>query len=83
MFTAFDLSIARLDQHKSLTSIRRNDPEGCGADPVTMGGSTLQLLDNAFSGFFGRVKRGRKVGFPRFKPRVVIRCSMLPFSGHP
>ncbi|MEE9483186.1 MULTISPECIES: RNA-guided endonuclease InsQ/TnpB family protein [Methylobacterium] len=61
-------AITRLDQQKSLTVIRADDPEGHGADPVTMGRWTLKRVEDGFTGFFGRVKRGLKPGFPRFKP---------------
>lgn len=60
--------ITRLDQQKSLTVIRADDPEAHGADPVTMGRWTLKRVEDAFTGFFGRVKKGRTAGFPRFKP---------------
>ncbi len=62
--------ITRLDQQKSLTVIRSDDPEGHGTDPVTMGRWTLTRVEDAFTGFFGRVKRGAgKAGFPCFKAR--------------
>ncbi len=61
--------ITRLDQQKSLTIIRADDPQGHGADPVTMGRWTLARVEDAFAGFFGRVKRGQKAGFPRFKAK--------------
>lgn len=60
--------ITRLDQQKSLTIIRADDPDGHGADPVTMGRWTLKRVEDAFTGFFGRVKKGGMAGFPRFKP---------------
>ncbi|WP_449411858.1 RNA-guided endonuclease InsQ/TnpB family protein [Methylobacterium komagatae] len=59
--------MTRLDQQKSLTIIRFDDPEGHGADPVTMGRWTLKRVEDAFTGFFGRLKRGGKAGFPRLK----------------
>ncbi|MFC6775363.1 RNA-guided endonuclease InsQ/TnpB family protein [Methylobacterium gregans] len=63
-------TITRLDQQKSLTVIRADDPEGHGADPVTMGRWTLARVEDAFTGFFGRVKRrAGKAGFPRFKAK--------------
>jgi len=61
-------AITRLDQQKSLTLIRADDPDGHGSDPVTMGRWTLKRVEDGFTGFFGRVKRGQKAGFPRFKP---------------
>jgi putative transposase len=61
--------ITRLDQQKSLTIIRADDPDGHGADPATMGRWTLARVEDAFTGFFGRVKRGWAAGFPRFKSK--------------
>jgi putative transposase len=61
-------SVTRLDQQKSLTAIRADDPHGHGADPANLGRWTLKRVDDAFAGFFSRVKRGGKAGFPRFKP---------------
>lgn len=62
--------ITRLDQQKSLTIIRADDPEGHGADPATIGRWTLARVEDAFTGFYGRVKRGTgKAGFPRFKAK--------------
>jgi putative transposase len=60
--------ITRIDQQKSLTVIRADDPDGHCADPVNMGRWTLKRVEDAFTGFFGRVKKGGKAGFPRFKP---------------
>lgn len=61
-------SITRLDQQKSLTVIRAEDPHGFGASPAQMGRWTLKRLDDAFRAFFDRVKRGAgRAGFPRFR----------------
>ena len=60
--------ITRIDQQKSLTLIRADDPEGHGGDPVTMGRWTLKRVDDAMAGFFSRAKKGGRAGFPRFKP---------------
>jgi len=62
-------SVTRLDQQKSLTEIRQADPEGHGSLPVNMGRWTLKRVEDAMTGFFSRVKRGQKAGFPRFKGR--------------
>ncbi len=61
--------ITRLDQQRSLTIIRADDPEGHGADPANLGRWTLARVEDAFTGFFSRVKRGQKAGFPRFKAK--------------
>jgi len=60
--------ITRLDQQKSLTVIRADDPDGHGADPVTMGRWTLKKVDGAFVAFFKRARKSGKAGYPRFKP---------------
>lgn len=62
------ISITRLDQQKSLTQIRSFD-ETYSAVPVAMSRWSIARVDDAFKGFFSRVKRGNKAGFPRFKPR--------------
>lgn len=56
------------DQCKSLTEIRCADPNGFGAIPLNMSRWTLKRVDDAFTGFYSRVKRGQKPGFPRFRP---------------
>jgi putative transposase len=56
-----------IDQCKSLTSCRRDIPE-MGALPVNLQRWTLKRLDEAFQGFFRRIKaHDRKAGFPRFR----------------
>jgi putative transposase len=60
-------AVTRLDQQKSLTIIRAEDPHGHGVDPVNMGRWTLKRVEDAFTGFFSRLRRGYKAGFPRFR----------------
>jgi putative transposase len=56
-----------IDQCKALTQCRRDLPE-MGELPVTLQRWTLKRLDDAFQGFFHRLKaRSGKVGFPRFR----------------
>ena len=62
------LSITKLDQFKSLTQIRSFD-ETYSAVPVALSRWSIARVDDAFKGFFARVKRRVKAGFPRFKPR--------------
>jgi putative transposase len=62
------LSITKLDQFKSLTQIRSFD-ESYALIPVAMSRWSIARVDDAFKGFFSRVKRGDKPGFPRFKGR--------------
>ena len=62
------ISISKLDQNKSLTQIRSFD-ESFSSLPVSMSRWSIARVDEAMKGFFGRVKRGQKAGFPRFKAR--------------
>jgi putative transposase len=62
------ISITKLDQNKSLTLIRSFDGTYSSV-PVSMSRWSIARVDDAFKGFFSRVKRGKKAGFPRFKPR--------------
>jgi len=62
------LSITKLDQFKSLTQIRSFD-EDYAPVPVALSRWSIARVDDAFKGFFSRVKKGAKAGFPRFKPR--------------
>ena len=56
-----------IDQFKALTQCRRELPE-MGELPVNLQRWTLKRLDDAFRGFFRRIKaRKRKAGFPRFR----------------
>jgi putative transposase len=60
-------SIGYIDQTKSLTVCRRALPE-MGGLPVALQRWTLKRLDEAFHGFFQRVKTHQgKAGFPRFR----------------
>src|SRR5260370_7323567 len=42
---------------------------------------TLRRLDKTYKAFFGRVKRGQKAGFPRFKARNRYDSFTYPQSG--
>ena len=60
------ISISYLDQAKSLTEIRKDDPDwrAINAQSAQV---TLKRLDLAFQNFFRRVKQGKTPGFPRFQ----------------
>jgi Transposase and inactivated derivatives len=62
------ISVTKIDQNKSLTQIRSFD-EAYASIPVAMSRWSIARVDDAFKGFFSRVKRGDKPGFPRFKGR--------------
>ena len=57
-----------IDQTKALTEWRQSDPEA-RALPANLQRATLKRLDDAYKGFFRRVKAGGKAGFPRFRGR--------------
>ena len=84
-----------VDQTKALTELRQSDPEYC-ALPVKLQRATLKRLDEAYKGFFRRVKAGGKPGFPRFRGKgwfdsfgfrefsgVSLKESRLRFKGMP
>jgi len=55
-----------VDQCKALTEWRRSDPEAARV-PLCLQRWTLKQLDEAYRGFFRRVRSGAKPGFPRFR----------------
>jgi putative transposase len=63
-------SISEVDQSRSLTVIRADDPAFAGVQRRIQRG-TLKRLDRAYKAFFRRVQAGRKAdaGFPKFKGR--------------
>ncbi len=60
------VSRSYFDQTKALTELRQGEPE-FSVLPVNVQRATLKFLDEAYKGFFRRVKRGDKAGFPRFR----------------
>jgi putative transposase len=83
------------DQTKALTEWRRDDPEA-SALPVALQRATLKRLDEAYKGFFRRVKSGGKPGFPRFRGKgwfdsfgfrefqgISMQAGKLRFNGMP
>lgn len=61
------VSVTKLDQFKSLTMIRGFD-ETYSVVAVALSRWSISRVDDAFKGFFSRLKEGVKAGFPRFKP---------------
>jgi putative transposase len=55
-----------VDQCRALTEWRRSDPEAA-CFPLCLQRWTLKQLDEAYRGFFRRVKAGAPPGFPRFR----------------
>lgn len=62
------VSIGYIDQCKSLTQIRRENPEDLAVNAQSAQ-VTLKRLDRAFAAFFRRCQAGQTPGFPRFKGR--------------
>lgn len=58
------------DQSAQLTAIRKADPEGQGRWSFSSQQQTLRRLNRSFDGFFVRVKKGQKAGYPRFRSRA-------------
>lgn len=67
------VTLTYLDQYKALTECRRDLPE-MGALPANIQRGTLKRLDEAFKGFFSRMKRGDRPGFPRFRGTGQFDC---------
>jgi putative transposase len=61
-------SLSRYAQCKDLTELRAADGEFSSVPAVVLR-SALCRLQRAFDGFFRRMKRGEKPGYPRFKGR--------------
>ncbi len=60
------ISISKLDQFKSLTEIR-GFSDTYRDVPATLSRWTISRVADAFTGFFSRLKKGGKAGFPRFR----------------
>src|SRR5690242_20120224 len=50
------VSLSYIDQTKGLTEWRQSDPEAAGV-PVNLQRTTLKRLDEAYKGFFRRIKQ--------------------------
>ena len=90
-----NLTRTYIDQAKSLTEWRRDDSEAA-AFPLNLQRATLKRLDDAYRGFFRRLKKGQKPGFPRFRGKgwfdsfgfaefsgITLRGHRLHFKGMP
>jgi len=61
------VTIKRNEQIVTLPVIRRDAPETHGRWSCTAQQQVLRKLDKAYQAFFGRISRGVKSGFPRFR----------------
>jgi len=74
-------TVTYFDQTKSLTGWR-NDDQDARACPVQIQRATLKRLDEAYKGFFRRLDRGMRPGFPRFQGKERFRgFAFRTFSG--
>lgn len=67
-YDVYGVSVAFFDQCRWLTHLRSKNERLSGL-PLCIQRATLKRLDVAFAGFFGRVQRGEKPGYPRFRGR--------------
>jgi len=73
-------SVSCTDQQNQLPEIKQLRPElGMVHSQVLQ--DVLKRLDKAFDGFFRRVKKGEKPGFPRFRARARYDSFTYPQSG--
>lgn len=63
------VSVKCNEQIVTLPIIRRDAPDTHGRWSSTAQQQVLRRLDKAFKAFFGRIRRGAKAGFPRFRAR--------------
>jgi putative transposase len=68
VYNASGKTISFYEQSRQLTEARNELPE-IGGVLRTIQIDALERLDEAFYAFFRRLKRGEKVGYPRFKSR--------------
>ncbi len=68
------------DQINQLPDIKAIRPDIAGVFSQVLQ-DTLRRLDKTYKAFFGRVKRGQKAGFPRFKGRNRYDSFTYPQSG--
>lgn len=64
------VSVKCNEQIVTLPVIRRDAPDTHGRWSCTAQQQVLRKLDKSFKAFFGRIKRGAKAGFPRFRSRA-------------
>ena len=76
-YSKFKISISKFHQFKSLTLIRSEDPI-YAAYPATMMRTPIEQVEEAFKGFFNRIKKGGPAGFPRF--RSIKRVRSIGFT---
>lgn len=79
-YKKYNQSLSYCSQSKSLPEAKVNFPELKSVYAQVLQ-STLKRVDRAYQGFFHRVKRGEKPGFPRFKGKNRFHSIMYPQNG--
>lgn len=72
-------SVSYYDQANQLKAIRAEGLTGLANFSCCQ--AVLRRLDKTFKSFFGRVKRGEKAGYPRFKPHTRFDSITFPSYG--
>jgi len=67
-YEVYGASVTYMDQCRWVT-YKRSQDDRLSSLPANVQRATLKRLDTAFSGFFSRVRRGEKPGYPRFRGR--------------
>src|SRR3990172_8135392 len=79
-YKKYNKGISCFDQYNYLPEIKALFPEDNYIHSQVLQ-STLKHLDSSYQGFFRRVKRGEKSGFPRFKNKDRFHSILYPQSG--
>ena len=79
-YKKYNKGISCFDQYNYLPEIKALFPEYNNIHSQVLQ-STLKRLDSSYQGFFRRVKRGEKSGFPRFKNKDRFHSIFYPQSG--
>jgi putative transposase len=74
------IPVRKFDQVNQLPGIKVARPDVASVFSQVLQ-DTLRRLDKTYKGFFGRLQRGQKAGFPRFKGRTRYDSFTYPQSG--
>lgn len=78
-YKATGKSVSYYDQAAELKDIRSDGT--CGIANYSACQAVLRKVDKTFKAFFGRVKKGKKAGFPRFKSSLRYHTVEFPSYG--
>ncbi len=79
LYKSFGENISYRDQAKEIKQVR--DEGHCRLTNFSACQGVLRKLDKTYKAFFGRVKKGQKAGFPRFKPAKTYDTLEYPSYG--